>query len=64
MTTLADYREIAPKGTVDFIGRLADRVKGRRLVSVSATRYGAGVPRSSTAWAPCWPSSAWTPRGR
>jgi trehalose synthase len=44
MTTLADYREIAPKGTVDFIGRLAERVKGRRFVSVSATRYGAGVP--------------------
>jgi trehalose synthase len=44
VTTLADYREIAPKGTVDFIGRLAERVKGRRLVSVSATRYGAGVP--------------------
>jgi trehalose synthase len=29
---------------VDFIGRLAERVKGRRFVSVSATRYGAGVP--------------------
>jgi trehalose synthase len=44
VTTLAEYREIAPKGTVDFIGRLAERVKGRRFVSVSATRYGAGVP--------------------
>jgi trehalose synthase len=41
---LAEYREIAPRGTVDFIGRLAERVKGRRFVSVSATRYGAGVP--------------------
>ena len=43
MTTLNDYREIAPKGTVDFIGRMAERVKGRRLLDVSATRYGGGV---------------------
>ncbi len=42
--TLADYREIAPKGTVDVISRLAERVKGRRFLSVSATRYGGGVP--------------------
>ena len=44
MTTLNDYREIAPKGTVDFIGRLAERVKGRRFLHVSASRYGGGVP--------------------
>jgi trehalose synthase len=28
---------------VDFIGRMAERVKGRRFVHVSATRYGGGV---------------------
>jgi trehalose synthase len=44
VTTLNDYREIAPKGTVDFIGRLAERVKGRRFLHVSASRYGGGVP--------------------
>ncbi len=44
MTTLNDYREIAPRGTVDFIGRLAERVKGRRFLHVSASRYGGGVP--------------------
>jgi trehalose synthase len=43
VTTLSDYREIAPKGTVDFIGRMAERVKGRRLLNISATRYGGGV---------------------
>jgi trehalose synthase len=42
MSSLADYREIAPRGTVDFIGRIAERVKGRRFVHVSATRYGGG----------------------
>src|SRR5262249_47532122 len=31
------------KGTVDFIGRMAERVKGRRQLDVSATRYGGGV---------------------
>jgi trehalose synthase len=43
VTTLNDYREIAPKGTVDFISRMAERVKGRRLLNISATRYGGGV---------------------
>lgn len=43
MTSIADYREIAPKGTVDFLTRMAERVKGRRFLHVSATRYGAGV---------------------
>jgi trehalose synthase len=44
VTSIADYREIAPRGAVDFIGRMAERVKGRRFVHVSATRYGRGVP--------------------
>jgi trehalose synthase len=43
MTSIGDYREIAPRGTVDFIGRMAERAKGRRFVHVSATRYGGGV---------------------
>ncbi len=42
-TSLADYREIAPKGTVDFIARVAERVKGRRFLHVNSTRYGGGV---------------------
>jgi trehalose synthase len=44
MTTLNDYREIAPRGTVDIIGRLAERAQGRRFLNISATRYGSGVP--------------------
>ena len=43
MTTLNDYREIAPKGTIDVIERIAERVKGRRFLHVSTTRYGGGV---------------------
>jgi trehalose synthase len=43
VTSITDYREIAPKGTVDFISRMAERAKGRRFLHVSATRYGGGV---------------------
>lgn len=41
--TIEDYREVAPKGAVDFICRLAERVKGRRFLHVNSTRYGGGV---------------------
>ena len=37
------YREVAPPGVVDFLLRLADRVRGRRFVHVNSTRVGGGV---------------------
>ena len=40
---LDDYREVAPKGTVEFLRRLAMRVRGRRFLHVNSTRYGGGV---------------------
>ena len=40
---LEEYSEIAPSGTVDFLRRLSERVRGRRCVHVSATRAGGGV---------------------
>jgi trehalose synthase len=40
---LEEYREVAPPGTVDFLRRLSERVRGRRLLHVSATRAGGGV---------------------
>ena len=40
---LDEYREIAPKGTVDFLYRLSEMVKGRSLLHVSAVRYGGGI---------------------
>jgi trehalose synthase len=43
VTSINDYREIAPRGTVDFIIRMTERVKGRRFLHVSSTRYGGGV---------------------
>ena len=41
--TLEDYRAVAPRGAVDFVVRLAETVRGRRLVHVTASRYGGGI---------------------
>ncbi len=41
--TIESYRQVTPKGAVDFLLRLADRVRGRRFVHVNSTRVGGGV---------------------
>lgn len=41
--TIEEYREVAPKGTVDFLLRLAERVRGRSFLHVNSTRAGGGV---------------------
>ncbi|MBI4591021.1 MAG: glycosyltransferase [Candidatus Rokubacteria bacterium] len=40
---MEEYREVAPKGTVDLLLRLAERVRGRRFLHVNSTRSGGGV---------------------
>ncbi|BCA55607.1 Trehalose synthase [Nitrospira sp. KM1] len=40
---LDEYRDCAPKGTVDFLYRLSDVVSGRKFLHVSAVRYGSGM---------------------
>ncbi|MBI1734133.1 MAG: glycosyltransferase [Candidatus Rokubacteria bacterium] len=42
MTKLEAYRDVAPRGTVDIILRLAERVQGRRFLHVSGGRFGSG----------------------
>ena len=37
---LDDYRAVAPRGSVDFMLRIAERLRGRRVVQVSVSRYG------------------------
>jgi trehalose synthase len=37
------YRDVAPKGTVDFLYRLSESVSGRHFVHISAVRYGGGA---------------------
>lgn len=41
--TLDSYREIAPKGTVDLVYHLAERLKGKSFLHVNSTRSGGGV---------------------
>ena len=43
MSTLDAYREVTPKGTIDFLRRLADRTRGKRILHVNSTRVGGGV---------------------
>jgi trehalose synthase len=41
--TLDDYRAVAPRGTLDFLLRIAEPLQGRRFVHVTASRYGGGI---------------------
>ena len=43
MTVLDSYREVTPKGTIEFLQCLADQVRGRRILHVNSTRVGGGV---------------------
>jgi trehalose synthase len=40
---LAEYRDVAPTGTVDFLRRLGELAEGRTMLHVNSTRYGGGV---------------------
>lgn len=40
---LEQYRDVAPRGTVDFLRRLGEQVAGRSMLHVNSTRYGGGV---------------------
>src|SRR3972149_1628122 len=46
------YRDVAPKGTVDFLLRLAERARGRRFLHVNSTRIGGGVAEILTRLVP------------
>jgi trehalose synthase len=50
--SLEEYREVAPKGTVEFLQRLAGRLEGRRFLHINATRYGGGVAEILTRLVP------------
>jgi trehalose synthase len=40
--TLDDYRAVAPRGAVDVLLRIGERLRGRRVAHVSASRYSGG----------------------
>ena len=43
LVKLDDYREVAPRGSMDFLLRIGERLRGRRLLHVSVSRYGGGI---------------------
>jgi len=43
MSHLDDYREVVPKGTIDFLKCLAEQVKGRKILHINSTKLGGGV---------------------
>jgi trehalose synthase len=52
VTRLDDYRQVAPRGVVDIILKLADRVRGRRFVHVTGGRFGGGIAETLRAAVP------------
>src|SRR5512138_3497880 len=40
---LDEYRDFAPKGTVEFLYQLSELVAGRSFLHVNAVRYGGGM---------------------
>jgi len=43
MSLLDDYREVVPKGTIDFLTCLAKQVQGKKVLHINSTRLGGGV---------------------
>jgi len=43
MSLLDDYRDVVPRGTIDFLKCLAEKVKGKRVLHINSTRLGGGV---------------------
>jgi len=43
VSTIDDYRRVAPPGAVDIVLRLAERVRGRRFLHLSGGRFGGGA---------------------
>jgi trehalose synthase len=43
VTKIEEYRQVAPRGVIDIILRLAERAQGRRFLHVSGGRFGGGA---------------------
>ncbi|MGE5253120.1 MAG: glycosyltransferase [Planctomycetaceae bacterium] len=43
MSRLEAYRGIAPQGTVEFLFRMAEKIRGKKIIHVNSTKMGGGV---------------------
>ena len=60
--TLEDYRPVAPRGAIDLLQRLAERVRGRSLLHVNSTRVGGGVAEMLDRYVPLFEELGIRPR--
>ena len=60
--TLEDYRPVAPRGAIDLLQRLAERVRGRSLLHVNSTRVGGGVAEMLDRYIPLFEELGIRPR--
>jgi len=60
--TLEDYRPVAPRGAIDLLHRLAERVRGRSLLHVNSTRVGGGVAEMLDRYLPLFEELGIRPR--
>ena len=56
------YREVAPRGTIDLLRALADRVRGRSMLHVNSTRVGGGVAEMLQRYVPLFTELGIEPR--
>src|SRR5262249_27818764 len=40
---LDDYRDVAPRGAMDFLLRIGERLRGRRFLHLTVSRYGGAL---------------------
>jgi trehalose synthase len=52
MSRLDDYRDVVPKGTVEFLRYMAGRVRGKRILHINSTKLGGGVAEMLTSQLP------------
>ena len=43
MSRLEDYREVTPKGTIEFLMRLSEKLQGKKILEINSTYVGGGV---------------------
>ena len=43
MSRLEDYREVTPKGTIEFLMRLSEKLHGKKILEINSTYVGGGV---------------------
>jgi trehalose synthase len=60
--SLREYEAVAPRGSIDLLRRLAERVRGRSMLHVNSTRIGGGVAEMLQRYVPLFAELGIEPR--